>query len=47
MLCANWWPIVQRDFEEDELDYDHEAGLDKERVAVICAEPVEDSVDAY
>ena len=45
MLCANGRPVVQRDFEEDELDDDHETGLEKERIAVVCAEPVEDSVD--
>jgi hypothetical protein len=43
VLRANRWSIVQGDFQEDELDRDHEASLDKEGVAVVCAEPVKDS----
>ena len=35
--------VVEGDFEEDELDDDHKAGLKKEGVTVVCAEPVEDS----
>jgi hypothetical protein len=42
VLCANGWAVVQRDFEEHELHDNHEAGLQKERVAVVCPEPVED-----
>ena len=43
MLCANWWAIVQCDLEEDELNRNHETSLEKEGVAVVFAEPVEDS----
>ena len=42
VLCANGWAVVQRDFEERELHDNHEAGLQKERVAVVRPEPVED-----
>lgn len=44
VLCANRRPVVKGDFEEDELDDDHDAGLDEQRGAVVCAEPVEYSV---
>jgi hypothetical protein len=46
MLCANGWAVVQCDFQQDQLHDDHEAGLDKEGVAVVCAKPVEDSMSA-
>ena len=39
-------PIVERHFEEDQLDEDHQAGLEEEGVAVVGAKPVEDPVDA-
>lgn len=45
VLGANWWAIVQRDFEQHELHDNHETGLEEERVAVVCPEPVEDPVN--
>ena len=37
--------VVERHFEEDQLDEDHEAGLEEEGVAVVGAKPVEYSVN--
>ena len=44
--CPTWRSVVKCDFQEDYLDDDHKACLEKERVAIICAEPVEKSVIA-
>lgn len=37
--------VVQRDFQQQELDDDHQDRLQEEGCRVVCAEPVKDSAD--
>jgi len=44
VLRAERWAVQQSDVQEQQLDNDHDRGLDKEGKVVARAEPVEDSV---
>jgi hypothetical protein len=46
MLGTNRWAIIQCDFEKGDLHHDHEAGLDKKRVAVVRSKPVKHSINS-